>query len=113
MATPVAMPQLGESVVEGTILTWLKHEGDSVDVDEPIVEISTEKVDTEIPSPVAGVMSKVLVPEGETVEVGTALCEIDEGGTASGDGARPAQAKAPEAPPAEEPQAAAAAEPDT
>jgi len=83
LATPVEMPQMGESVVEGTILNWLKKEGDTVDVDDPLVEVSTDKVDTEIPSPVAGVITKILVPEGETVEVGTALVEIDEGGAAA------------------------------
>jgi 2-oxoglutarate dehydrogenase E2 component (dihydrolipoamide succinyltransferase) len=69
---------MGESVVEGTILNWLKSEGDTVDVDEALVEVSTDKVDTEIPSPVAGTLVKILVQEGDTVEVGTALCEIDE-----------------------------------
>ena len=78
MATKVDMPQMGESVVEGTILTWLKSEGDSVAVDEALVEVSTDKVDTEIPSPVAGTLVKILVQEGDTVEVGTALCEIEE-----------------------------------
>jgi 2-oxoglutarate dehydrogenase E2 component (dihydrolipoamide succinyltransferase) len=74
------MPQMGESVVEGTILTWLKHEGDDVAVDDPLVEVSTDKVDTEIPSPVAGKLTKILVAEGDTVEIGTALCEVDESG---------------------------------
>lgn len=78
MATKVDMPQMGESVVEGTILTWLKAEGDTVAVDDALVEVSTDKVDTEIPSPVAGTLVKILVQEGETVEVGTALCEIEE-----------------------------------
>jgi 2-oxoglutarate dehydrogenase E2 component (dihydrolipoamide succinyltransferase) len=74
---------MGESVVEGTILTWLKKEGDSINVDDPLVEVSTDKVDTEIPSPVSGTLVKILVPEGETVEIGTALCEVDEGGSAA------------------------------
>jgi 2-oxoglutarate dehydrogenase E2 component (dihydrolipoamide succinyltransferase) len=69
---------MGESVVEGTILTWLKKEGDAVEVDDSLVEVSTDKVDTEIPSPVAGTLTKILVQEGETVEVGTPLCEIEE-----------------------------------
>lgn len=69
---------MGESVVEGTILTWLKKEGDAVEVDDSLVEVSTDKVDTEIPSPVAGTLTKILVQEGETVDVGTPLCEIDE-----------------------------------
>jgi len=83
VATPVEMPQMGESVVEGTILNWLKKEGDSVDVDDALVEVSTDKVDTEIPSPVAGKLTKILVQEGETVDVGTPLCEIDEGGASA------------------------------
>jgi pyruvate dehydrogenase E2 component (dihydrolipoyllysine-residue acetyltransferase) len=82
--TQVQMPQLGETIVEGTILKWLKQEGDSVDRDEPLFEISTDKVDTEVPSPVAGTVSKILVEEGATVAVGTPLMEIDDGsGSAS------------------------------
>jgi 2-oxoglutarate dehydrogenase E2 component (dihydrolipoamide succinyltransferase) len=73
------MPQLGETIVEGTILKWLKNEGDAVARDEPLFEISTDKVDTEVPSPVAGTVSKILVQEGATVPVGTALMEIDDG----------------------------------
>src|SRR5437867_5419325 len=104
MATSVPMPQLGESVVEGTILTWLKHEGDAVAEDDAIVEISTEKVDTEIPAPVSGTLSKILVQEGETVEVGTALCEIDEGGAgAAKPGEQPKAEQPDEQPKAEEP----------
>jgi 2-oxoglutarate dehydrogenase E2 component (dihydrolipoamide succinyltransferase) len=95
MATKVEMPQMGESVVEGTILTWLKKEGDPVSVDDPLVEVSTDKVDTEIPSPVAGTLTKILVQEGETVEIGTPLCEVDESG--SGAGAAPAETQ-PEQP---------------
>jgi 2-oxoglutarate dehydrogenase E2 component (dihydrolipoamide succinyltransferase) len=79
MSTTVTMPQLGETVVEGTILKWLKSEGESIDRDEPLFEISTDKVDTEVPSPVAGTVTKILVPEGETVSVGTNLAEIDDG----------------------------------
>ena len=70
MATPVTMPQLGETVVEGTITKWLKQEGESVDRDEPLFEISTDKVDTEVPSPLAGKVVEIKVPEGETVSVG-------------------------------------------
>ncbi|HVE90744.1 MAG TPA: dihydrolipoamide acetyltransferase family protein [Actinomycetota bacterium] len=84
MATAVRMPQMGESVVEGTILKWLKSEGDKVDADDALVEVSTDKVDTEIPSPVAGVLTKILVEEGASVEVGTTICEVDEGGEAAG-----------------------------
>jgi pyruvate dehydrogenase E2 component (dihydrolipoamide acetyltransferase) len=84
--TSIQMPQLGETIVEGTILKWLKNEGDAVARDEPLFEISTDKVDTEVPSPVAGTVSKILVQEGATVPVGTALMEIDDGvaGEASG-----------------------------
>jgi 2-oxoglutarate dehydrogenase E2 component (dihydrolipoamide succinyltransferase) len=103
VATKVDMPQMGESVVEGTILNWLKKEGDTVGVDEALVEVSTDKVDTEIPSPVAGTLVKILVQEGDTVEVGTALCEIEEGGA----GAEP---KAEEPQKEEEPKEAPKAE---
>ena len=74
--TPMKMPQLGETVIEGTILKWLKQEGDQVARDEPLFEISTDKVDTEVPSPAPGTLTKILVPEGETVAVGTELAEI-------------------------------------
>jgi pyruvate dehydrogenase E2 component (dihydrolipoamide acetyltransferase) len=79
MAT-VTMPQLGETVVEGTITKWLKGPGDQVERDEPLFEISTDKVDTEVPSPVAGTLKDILVQEGETVKVGTDLATIDEDG---------------------------------
>src|ERR671935_1059439 len=79
MPTTVTMPQLGETVVEGTITKWLKSEGEEIDRDEPLFEISTDKVDTEVPSPVAGTVSKILVQEGETVSVGTELAQIDDG----------------------------------
>jgi len=78
--TAVKMPQLGETVIEGTILKWLKQEGDQVALDEPLFEISTDKVDTEVPSSAAGTLTKIMVPEGETVAVGTELAEISEGG---------------------------------
>jgi pyruvate dehydrogenase E2 component (dihydrolipoamide acetyltransferase) len=97
--TQVQMPQLGETIVEGTILKWLKHEGDSVDRDEPLFEISTDKVDTEVPSPVAGTVSKILVDEGTTVPVGTALMEIQESGSSDEDAPT---APAAEAPPQEQ-----------
>ena len=77
--TSIQMPQLGETIVEGTILKWLKAEGDAVKADEPLFEISTDKVDTEVPSPVAGTVTKLLVAEGATVPVGTAVMEIDDG----------------------------------
>ena len=79
--TAVKMPQLGETVIEGTILKWLKQEGDQVALDEPLFEISTDKVDTEVPSSAAGTLTKILVAEGETVAVGTELAEISEVGT--------------------------------
>jgi 2-oxoglutarate dehydrogenase E2 component (dihydrolipoamide succinyltransferase) len=80
--TAVKMPQLGETVIEGTILKWLKQEGDQVALDEPLFEISTDKVDTEVPSSAAGTLTKILVAEGETVAVGTELAEISEAGAA-------------------------------
>jgi len=114
--TSIQMPQLGETIVEGTILKWLKREGDAVARDEPLFEISTDKVDTEVPSPVAGTVTKILVDEGATVPVGTALMEISEAGAAaSGDGAAsgdaassPASGAAPTTGPAGEPAGGAA-----
>src|SRR4051794_30724497 len=91
MPTSVTMPALGESVTEGTVTRWLKQEGEQVEVDEPLLEVSTDKVDTEIPSPAAGVLSKILVAEDETVEVGAELAVI--GGDGDGGGA-PAPASA-------------------
>src|SRR6266496_1912217 len=76
------MPQLGETVVEGTITKWLKQQGEKVERDEPLFEISTDKVDTEVPSPLAGKLVQIKVQEGETVNVGTELALID----ATGDG---------------------------
>jgi pyruvate dehydrogenase E2 component (dihydrolipoamide acetyltransferase) len=91
MAYSVAMPALGESVTEGTVTRWLKQEGDTVEVDEPLVEVSTDKVDTEIPSPAAGVLERIVVPEDETVEVGAELAVI-------GDTFQPIAADRPSAP---------------
>jgi pyruvate dehydrogenase E2 component (dihydrolipoamide acetyltransferase) len=86
--TTISMPQLGETIIEGTILKWLKQEGETIERDEPLFEISTDKVDTEVPSPVTGTVSKILVEEGQTVPVGTDLAEISEdGAAASKDGA--------------------------
>jgi pyruvate dehydrogenase E2 component (dihydrolipoamide acetyltransferase) len=79
MATPVKMPELGESITEGTITRWIKQEGDQVEADEPLFEVSTDKVDTEVPSPVAGVLKTIKVQADETVEVGAELAIIDEG----------------------------------
>jgi pyruvate dehydrogenase E2 component (dihydrolipoamide acetyltransferase) len=78
MATPVTLPALGESVTEGTVTRWLKHPGDEVAVDEPLLEVSTDKVDTEIPSPVAGTLLEIKADEDETVEVGAELCTIGD-----------------------------------
>jgi 2-oxoglutarate dehydrogenase complex dihydrolipoamide succinyltransferase (E2) component len=89
------MPQLGETIIEGTILKWLKQEGETVQADEPLFEISTDKVDTEVPSPVTGVVTKILVAEGETVAVGTRLAEIDSGDAGMGGAAAPGSAPAP------------------
>ena len=79
MSESVVLPALGESVTEGTVTRWLKKVGDSVNVDEPLVEVSTDKVDTEIPSPVAGVIEQILVQEDETVQVGAVLVIIGSG----------------------------------
>ncbi|MFF7381163.1 2-oxoglutarate dehydrogenase, E2 component, dihydrolipoamide succinyltransferase [Streptomyces massasporeus] len=105
MAVSVTLPALGESVTEGTVTRWLKAEGERVEADEPLLEVSTDKVDTEIPSPAAGVLASIKVAEDETVEVGAELALIDDGSGA------PAAAEAPAAEqvaePAPEPAAAA------
>lgn len=102
----ILLPQLGESVTEGTITRWFKQVGDTVAEDEALFEVSTDKVDSEVPSTVAGVVTEILVPEGETVEVGTVLARV--GGTgAAAVAAAPAQAEAP-APPPPAPEAAQA-----
>ena len=106
MATSVTMPALGESVTEGTVTTWLKQVGDTVELDEPIVEVSTDKVDSEVPSPVAGVLLEILVPEDETVEVGTEIARIGDASEAPA-----APATAPESSPAPAPAPAAPAAP--
>src|ERR671911_986316 len=85
MATPVKMPELGESITEGTITRWLKEEGDQVEADEPLFEISTDKVDTEVPSPVAGVLKTIKVQADETVEVGAELAIIEQDGESGGE----------------------------
>ncbi len=102
MPVSVQMPQLGESVTEGTVTRWLKKEGERVEADEPLLEVSTDKVDTEIPSPSAGVITKIVVAEDETVEVGAELAVIDETGQAGG--AAPAEEAAPAAQPEPEPE---------
>ncbi len=87
----VVMPQMGESIVEGTITKWMKQVGDTVERDEPLFEISTDKVDSEVPSPVAGILEKILVPEGETVEINTLVAKIGDG-SGGGDDETPAEA---------------------
>ncbi len=98
MPTSVTMPALGESVTEGTVTRWLKQEGEQVEVDEPLLEVSTDKVDTEIPSPAAGVLTKILVAEDETVDVGAELAVIGGDGDGGGDAAPPASAEDDETP---------------
>ncbi|RCV54358.1 2-oxoglutarate dehydrogenase, E2 component, dihydrolipoamide succinyltransferase [Marinitenerispora sediminis] len=106
------MPALGESVTEGTVTQWLKKEGDTVEADEPLLEVSTDKVDTEIPSPVAGVLTKILVAEDETVEVGAEIALIGAAGEApAAETAAPAEAAQPEPEPAPEPEPEPAPEP--
>lgn len=111
-AVDVVMPQMGVSVSEGTVTRWLKQEGEQVEADEALLEISTDKVDTEVPSPASGTLTQILVQEGETVDVGTKLGQI--GGTALGGaaaGEAPAPAAEPEAPVAEEAPGAQVPEP--
>ena len=106
MAFSVQMPALGESVTEGTVTRWLKREGDTVELDEPLVEVSTDKIDTEIPSPAAGVLTKIIAQEEDTVEVGGDLALI---GDPSEAGASEAAAQAPSQP---QPEAEAAPQPE-
>ena len=96
MAFTVQMPALGESVTEGTVTRWLKQEGDQVEADEPLFEVSTDKVDTEVPSPVAGVLKTIKVQADETVEVGAELAIIDQDGEAGGDGGGEGETAEPE-----------------
>ena len=116
MPVSVTMPRLGESVTEGTVTRWLKQEGERVEADEPLLEVSTDKVDTEIPSPVAGTLLEIKVDEDETVEVGAELAVIgsgDAGGSGGGTAPAPAEEKAePEEPAAEPEKPAAGVEPD-
>ncbi|MFF4254774.1 2-oxoglutarate dehydrogenase, E2 component, dihydrolipoamide succinyltransferase [Streptomyces sp. NPDC001663] len=108
MAVSVTLPALGESVTEGTVTRWLKAEGERVEADEPLLEVSTDKVDTEIPSPAAGVLASIKVAEDETVEVGAELAVIDDGTGAPAAAPAPAAAEAPA--PAAEPAPAPVAE---
>ncbi|ROR44783.1 2-oxoglutarate dehydrogenase E2 component (dihydrolipoamide succinyltransferase) [Kitasatospora cineracea] len=104
MAVSVTLPALGESVTEGTVTRWLKAEGERVEIDEPLLEVSTDKVDTEIPAPASGILASIKVGEDETVEVGAELAIIDDGSGA------PAAAPAPAAEAAPAPAAAPVAE---
>jgi pyruvate dehydrogenase E2 component (dihydrolipoamide acetyltransferase) len=109
MSVSVSMPQLGESVTEGTVTRWLKREGEHVQADEPLLEVSTDKVDTEIPSPVSGVLRGITVAEDETVAVGAELAVIDEDGSLAAAAAPAAEPREDEA--YQQPAAAAPAEP--
>src|SRR5690606_4404054 len=94
MPTPVVMPQMGESVTEGTVVRWIRQVGDTVDRDEPLFEISTDKVDAEIPSPAAGVLLEIRVKEGETVDVDTVVAVLGSDGEGAAD-AEPAAGAPP------------------
>src|ERR1700761_2495045 len=107
MSVSVVMPQLGESVTEGTVTRWLKKEGERVTADEPLLEVSTDKVDTEIPSPASGILRGIAVDEDETVAVGAQLAVIEDSDTADA----PAPAAAPAAPVEQAPAAEAPAAP--
>ncbi|MFI1653053.1 2-oxoglutarate dehydrogenase, E2 component, dihydrolipoamide succinyltransferase [Streptomyces avidinii] len=115
MSVSVTLPALGESVTEGTVTRWLKAEGERVEADEPLLEVSTDKVDTEIPSPVSGILASIKVAEDETVEVGAELAVIDDGSgapaAAAAPAAEPAAAEAPAAAPAPVAEAPAAPAP--
>jgi pyruvate dehydrogenase E2 component (dihydrolipoamide acetyltransferase) len=111
-AVDVVMPQMGVSVSEGTITKWLKAQGDQVEADEPLLEISTDKVDTEVPSPGSGVLTEILVQEGQTVDVGTKLAVIGGDGASAASGSEPQAEEAPPepaTPPAPEPSVVAPA----
>jgi pyruvate dehydrogenase E2 component (dihydrolipoamide acetyltransferase) len=110
-AIDVVMPQMGVSVSEGTITKWLKQEGETVEADEPLLEISTDKIDTEVPSPASGTVTQILVQEGETVDVGTKLAQIGGSGAASEPAAVTPPAAEPEAEAVEQPAAVAPSAP--
>ena len=107
MPTDVVMPQMGESIAEGTVVKWLKKPGDKVERDEPLLEISTDKVDAEIPSPSSGTLTEIIAQEGQTVGVNTVVARIGADGEAAGASAPAAAAPAPPPQPA-----AAAAKPE-
>src|SRR4051812_18754934 len=96
----ITMPQLGETVTEGTITRWFKQVGDSVAEDEVLFEVSTDKVDSELPSPAWGTLTEILVQEGDTVDAGTVLARVGDAGAAPARAAEPAPAPAPEPEPA-------------
>src|SRR6476660_4509328 len=110
MSESVNLPALGESVTEGTVTRWLKNVGDRVEVDEPLLEVSTDKVDTEIPSPVAGTLQEILAQEDDTVPVGADLAVIGDGEAPASGGEAPAGESQPE--PERAPEAAAAPAPE-
>src|SRR6266852_4652480 len=110
-AVDVVMPQMGVSVSEGTITKWLKREGETVEADEPLLEISTDKIDTEVPSPASGTVTLILVQEGETVEVGTKLAQIGGSGAASEPAATTPPTPEPEPESVEQPAAVAPSAP--
>src|SRR4051812_32508262 len=112
MPVSVTMPRLGESVTEGTVTRWLKQEGERVEADEPLLEVSTDKVDTEIPSPAAGVLTRIVVGEDETADVGSELAVIsgDDDATAAAAPA-PAQVEPTQPQPAAQAQPAAQEQP--
>jgi 2-oxoisovalerate dehydrogenase E2 component (dihydrolipoyl transacylase) len=111
VAKPVTMPQLGESVTEGTITRWLKAEGDEVEIDEPLAEVDTDKVNAELPSPVAGTIEKFLVSEGATVDVGTEIALVAAEGDSAATDAPPQENVADEAPTEEFPASGTEAQP--
>src|SRR3954470_10189375 len=98
MSVEVVMPQMGESITEGTVSKWLKQVGERVEKDEAILEISTDKVDAEVPSPGAGILLEIRTPEGETVEVGTVVAIVGAEGETGANGGQPAGGSAVTAP---------------
>src|SRR5438445_328758 len=96
MAIDVVMPQMGESIAEGTVVRWIKKPGEKVDRDEPLLEISTDKVDAEIPSPASGTLSEILVQEGQTVAVNSVVARIATDGEAAAPGRAPVPPAAPQ-----------------
>src|SRR5215831_217718 len=103
MSVSVTMPRLGESVTEGTVTRWLKNEGDHVEADEPLLEVSTDKVDTEVPSPASGTLTSIKVREDETVEIGVELAVIGQDGSAVAEPSAPQAAAAQPAAPVAQP----------